>query len=132
MNKVFLSIDYGTKRIGLALAFGPLAEPLKIISTHEAIPNIGSIIEEHVVTDLVVGESEGVMEQKSRQFANLLENAFHLPIHFQNETLSSVEVHENLKIMKASKSKKRQHIDNYAATAILQDFLDEQKPFSLL
>lgn len=132
MNQVLLCIDYGTKRVGLALAFGPLAEPLRVIVVEHAIEEISRIIREHSVTQLVVGVSEGKMAEKTHQFIKILTSKFRIPIHLQNETLSSAEVHEEFRKMKAKKSKKRQNIDHYAAAKILQDYLDENKPFSLL
>lgn len=127
MNQVYLCIDYGTQRVGLAIAFGPLAEPLQIIPTAKVMQSIQKIIEEKGVTELVVGVSEGEMADKTRSFCRELEAVFGLPIHYQNETLSSFEVHENLYMAQANKTKRRGHIDHLAAASILQDFLDEQK-----
>ena len=127
MNKVFLCLDYGTQRVGLAIAFGPLAEPLKIIPTPKIMPSLREIVANLNVTNFVVGLSEGEMAEKTRAFCQELQREFSLPIHLQNETLSSFEAHENLHLAQANKAKRRGHIDHLAAAAILQDVLDERK-----
>jgi RNase H-fold protein (predicted Holliday junction resolvase) len=63
-----LAIDYGQKRVGLAVSFGSLAEPVGILTHDETfLPNLARVIEEYQVEQILVGLSEGVSAQKARQ-----------------------------------------------------------------
>ena len=101
MKPSFLGIDYGTKRIGLAIATTPIAEPLKILKQETAIPQIKQICDDHKITQIILGISESDMAKQTKAFAQLLKKALKLPITFQNETLSSREVHQKLQKSKA-------------------------------
>lgn len=130
MIKTFLGIDYGTVRVGVAIAKAPIAEPLTILKSNQAVGAIKRFCQEYDITDIVIGVSEGEMADISKQFANQVQKEVSLPIHFQNETLSSYEIHEQMLRSNVKKSKAKQPIDHFAAAAILQDFLDENQPFN--
>jgi putative holliday junction resolvase len=125
---VFLGIDYGEKNLGLAVSSGPLAEPVKTIALTAAHEEINSLVKTYSVTALVIGLSEGQMAQKTRAFASEIGEVTHLPIYFQDETLSSYDT--RVKMAKSGKSKKyrQQKIDHLVAAAILQDYLDSHDP----
>ncbi|MDR0463374.1 MAG: Holliday junction resolvase RuvX [Pseudomonadales bacterium] len=123
MSKKILAIDYGTVRVGLAVSYGTLAEPLQVIANNEKIfENLGKIIEGERVEEIVVGVSENEMAQQTLDFVEKLKQLISLPIHTSDETLSSFEVEQKLKVLK--KSKRDGEIDHYAATIILQNYLD--------
>ena len=127
MEKRFLGIDFGTKRVGLAVSFHTLAEPLKILPKDENLfPELEKIIDEYKVDEIVVGVSENEMAKLSQQFASTLQEHFQLPIHLEDETLSSAEVHRSMREAQVKKRISRDHIDHFAAALILQRFLDEQ------
>jgi len=122
-----LGIDYGDARIGLALSYGTLAEPLIVI------PNDGShwdtlqsTIHEFNVSHLVIGQSEHKMAEKSIAFAQQLSSLVHLPVNMQDETLSSKEVQTKLREQRVGKKQYRGPIDHFAAAIILQRYLDEE------
>ena len=52
----YLGIDYGAVRTGVALATGPLAEPLTTIKTEKALQSIKLSINEHNIDSIVVGD----------------------------------------------------------------------------
>ncbi len=119
-----LAIDYGTVRVGLAVSMASLADPLKIIPNDlNLIPKILEICNEHAVERIVVGISENVMAEKTKEFTQLLQEKTNLPIEYTDETLSSHSVHKKLKT--AKKSKRSGDIDHYAAAEFLQVWLDE-------
>lgn len=119
-----LAIDYGTKRVGIAISYASLAEPLLILDNDgHLFKNISQLIQNHQAKQIVVGLSENEMAEKTRRFALLLQEKTRLPIYFNDETLSSYQVHEFLKLHRL---KERQGpIDHFAAAVILQNFLDQ-------
>ena len=131
-----LGIDYGDSRIGLAMS-----DPLKIIaSPYKTIRNEGnekclqvfqSLIKEKDVEAIVVGlpmglkGQETVQTKKVREFANLL-YALKLPIHLEDERLSSVSAEKSMIQQNIKTGHNKGLIDQRAAAIILQQFLDKQ------
>lgn len=143
MNKGrFLGIDFGTKRIGVAISdeAGILAFPKEIILNNEDfLDKIREIIEKEKVEEIVVGESvdfSGKLNALSARieiFISELKEKFDLPIHKQKEFLTSLEARKaggnksNLSPSQAHskvKQMKSGHIDASAAALILQRYLD--------
>ena len=126
MSKV-LGIDYGKKKIGLAYATTTLAEVYGVIrykKVDEAIKKIKRVIEKEKVDKIVIGISEGKMAKETKRFGRKLEKETHLPVVFQDETLSTKEA-QALSIEAGIRRKKRKQLeDAYAAAVILQDYLD--------
>lgn len=120
-----LAIDFGTKRIGLAISIATLADPLKIIPNNDnTIKEIKKVIEEEAIKQILIGLSEQKMAKKIKLFAKDLKKEIDLPIFFYDETLSSKETHIKINNSHMKKSKKRQPIDHYAASHFLQEWID--------
>ena len=121
-----LGIDYGKKKIGLAVSDGPLAEPLKVIrfkTKEEAIIKVEKVVKVEQVEQLVVGVSEGKMGEESKRFGEKLKRTLDIAVEFQDETLSSIEA-QRLSIEAGIKRKKRKEMeDAYSAALILQNYL---------
>jgi putative Holliday junction resolvase len=123
-----LGIDYGGRRVGLALSddAGSLAFPHKIIeNTKQLIHEIGEIVKKEGVTRIVVGlpralgdMSDTEMTARVRTFAKDLE-AIGPPVDFEDEFLSSSEV--------ARQGGTKGAIDASAAAIILQSYLERRK-----
>jgi putative transcription antitermination factor YqgF len=125
MTQKVLGIDYGTTRIGLAIARGPLAEPLTTVANDaETLIKIQKIVDHEQVEKIVIGLSENQMAVKTRAFAQQLELTTKLPIEFVDETLSSYEMHH--KLINHKRSIKQGSIDHLVAAQLLQDWLDTQ------
>jgi len=120
----YLGLDYGEKHIGVAIAKTFLADPYQTIPTDKAIPLLQALITQHAITHIVLGLSENVIGEKTKVFAKELEAAFHLPIIFHDETLSSYETRAELAKLGVKKKLREAKIDHYVAAAILQDYLD--------
>jgi len=130
----FLGIDYGTKRIGLAINIASLVEPLvvlknqinkdQLIANESVIAQIAEICKEHKIEKIVLGYSEAQMADKTKLFAQLLQDKIHLPVIFSDETLSSYEVGQKMKEASFSLKKRQGPIDHYAAAIILENFLE--------
>src|SRR5438128_244567 len=92
-----LGIDYGTKRIGLAISdeSETLARELDIISPQEFDRTLEKLIEDEHIEQIVLGlplNMEGKDSQKTqevRAFKDELETKFAIPIALIDERLSS-------------------------------------------
>ena len=121
-----LAIDVGTVRIGLAVSYGTLAEPLKIIPVDGTeIDAIMAICAEEGIAQLLVGISEAEMALYSRAFAEELQRVLNLPILFADETLSSYEATAR-QLQHSNPGTHRKHIDDKAAAVFLQEWLEVQ------
>ena len=128
----YLAIDYGLKRTGLAVCDRDeiITSPLAVISTdNQIIDKIIDIIKQYEVESVVIGlpinmdGSAGGQAAIVKSFAKQLEDAITLPIHFQDERLSSYSASEKLAPAELSRKKKKQKLDAVAAAEILDDFL---------
>lgn len=126
---IVLGIDYGDKKVGLAISSGSLATPLKVIKysdVSELIEKIKNIVLQQKAEKLVLGVSEGKSAEKSREFGHKLSKELNLPVEFVDETLSTQAV-QALAIEAGMKRKKRKTMeDAFAAAFILQSYLDSQ------
>ena len=125
-NDVFLGIDYGEARVGTARSYGTLAEPLEVLpNTSDLMDQLANLSKKHDISRLVVGISEQEMAEKSRVFGEQLSKHLNLPVSFVDETLSSREVQRKLRQAYQGKQKPKGPIDHFAASLILQEFLDD-------
>jgi len=119
-----LGIDYGLRRIGLAISSGDLASPL---GTAQDLPNVIRIIEAQGIDKIIIGLPDPHAE-KIKLFGTRLAQVTNLPVEYWDETLSTVTARK-LRIASGSSTKeKKQHIDQNAAAVILQSYLDAQRP----
>ncbi len=124
--KNILAVDYGTKKIGLAVSHVGLAEPLVVMANDEKfVPWLKTLVQEKNIELILVGISEQKMAEKTKIFAQQLKTAVGLPIEFVDETLSSAEVHRRLAKSSMKLKAKQGPIDHYAAAIFLQAWLDE-------
>ncbi len=133
----YLAIDYGNKRTGLAICDRDekLVSPLAVIASPDNLVNkISEIILSESVEALVVGLPLNMDGSKGRQarlvlnFAHRLKKQLHIPVHFQDERLSSYAAGEKLAAAHLTKNKKRRRLDAVAAAEILDSFLEAKRP----
>ncbi len=117
-----LGIDFGEKKIGLAMATGPLSEPIGIVKN---LKGIVKFCQEHGINKIVLGLSEGEMAKKQKKVAQRLKELTGLPVELQDETLTTKEA--IMKMKQAGKKVKEREEDAFAAALILQDYLDRIK-----
>ena len=134
----YLGIDYGTKRVGIALSDeeGRMAFPECILSNdHTLLPTLVSLIKEKGVGMIVVGESldlegkENPLMTKIRAFAEVLIRETSLPVAYEQEFFTSAAaarspLGEQKAVARKVSSEKREHNDASAAALILQSYLD--------
>tara|TARA_E500000075_G_C6940561_1_gene294240 strand:- start:66 stop:482 length:417 start_codon:yes stop_codon:yes gene_type:complete len=134
--KRILCLDYGEKRIGLALS-----DPLKIIAyPYKTIINFGlknlkheikKIIASETVESMVIGLPIGlngkdtIQTQKVREFRLQILD-LNIPIYFEDERLSSLAAAKSMKMEKIKTGFNKGIIDKRAAAIILQQFLDKK------
>jgi putative Holliday junction resolvase len=130
----YLAIDYGTKRTGLAIcdAAETIASPLAVLhGQKELLKKIAEIVETENVDAIVLGlplnmaGTEGPQTKLVRKFAEQLKNHLSIPVHFQDERLSSFSAEEKLSTADFTVKKRKKRIDAVAAAEILQAFLDQ-------
>ena len=100
--------------MGIALATGPIAEPLVTLNFNTATQLLKKLIKEHNIDEIVVGDCPD-------KFLNQLVS-LGLSVHRQDETLSTYDATQAL----LHTSQKRRHKSEHAAAAalILQNWLD--------
>lgn len=124
-----LGIDYGKRKIGIALGDERLVEGFTVVRYEDekkALEKIVKIIKKERINEIVVGVSEGQIGEESRRFGEKLGKKVNLPVHFQDETLTTRDA-QALSIIAGIKRKKRRALeDAYSAALILQSYLDSR------
>ena len=138
-----LGIDYGARRIGLALsdATATLASPWRLMqrppSEAETLRVMIKEIESLAKADdgleaVVVGwprRLDGSPNDQTKiveTFARALESQIAVPVVLQDERLSSREAESRLALRESDWRKRKAKLDAAAAAVILQDYLDER------
>lgn len=136
-----MGLDYGAKTVGVAVS-DPLfvtAQGIEIIRRKEenklrqTLARIETLIQEYEVEEIVVGlpvhlnASEGDRAQKTREFADWLFRRTGLPIHFQDERLTTAAADRVLEEAGIRRENRKAYVDKIAAVFILQVFLDERR-----
>ena len=133
-----LGIDYGTVRIGLALSdpTGTLASPLPCWE-NKSIPQIqtslAELVQNHGISKIIVGlprnmdGSYGPAAEKVRSFISQIQPNLEIPIETQDERLTTVSAARSLRDAGVRSREQRGMIDQAAAVAILQGWLDQRR-----
>lgn len=125
-STVYLGIDYGRVRIGVAIARGPLAEPYQIIPGGPgAVDQLGKLCGTLGVRQLIVGLSAGKMATETQAFAAALSAKTGLPVSFVDENHSSIAVSAKLSQGAANSKTKHGPIDHLVASELLQQWMDD-------
>ena len=146
---VILAIDYGKKRLGLALSdeFGVTSRPYATwtrINRRRDLARLRELVRQQGVLRIVVGlplrldGTPSEMSEETRSFAARVEKALGLPVEMMDERLSSWEAHQTLSNVSSSKrarrgssgrtdARKKAPLDDIAAAIILRDYLDRAR-----
>ena len=140
----FVGVDYGRKRIGLAIsdATAFLARPWQVVPVVDPDPESAAVViadffprlmvEDESVDGIVVGlprRLDGTDNDQTadvRTFARLLEVITGIEVHLVDERLTSVEAESQLAASEKDWRKRKKQVDAVAAAIILQDFLDSR------
>jgi putative Holliday junction resolvase len=132
-----MGFDFGLKRIGLATGqtITGTASPLVTLQAVNQTPdweNIEVHIRQWKPDALIVGipylldGGESDITRAARNFSKSLKQRFNLPVYTIDESLSSFEAEQQLKLdMKIAKHNKHE-IDKMAAAIIVQSWLNSQ------
>jgi putative Holliday junction resolvase len=132
----YLAIDYGTKRTGLAVCDRneTITSPLTVIHGHKQLLNrIAEVIEKENIDAVVLGlplnmdGSRGAQTRLVLKFAARLRDRLSVPVHLQDERLSSFGAEEKLIPAQYTRGKKRERLDAVAAAEILRAFLENKE-----
>lgn len=132
----YLAIDYGQKRTGLAICDREemLASPFAVLENpKEVLAKISATVEKEEIEAIVVGlplnmdDTQGAQAKQVLKFAEQLKSIVEIPIHFQDERLSSFAAEEKLSAAEFTRKKKKKRLDAVAAAEILQAFLEQKK-----
>jgi len=131
----YLALDYGEKRIGLAVSdpLGLTAQPIGFLP-HDSkfFDELRKIIKDKDVSDFVVGYPRklngepGPAARSVEEFSKLLQEEFRKPIHFWDERMTTAESEKTLIQADVRRAKRKELRDAMAASLLLQGFLQSR------
>jgi putative pre-16S rRNA nuclease len=130
-----LAIDYGLRRIGLAVsdALGLTAQGLPTLERggiRKVVEQIRELAAEYSVEKVIVGNPVGhtggetAMSKRVAEFATRLRTVLECPVVLWDERLTSAEANRMLRSAGLSIEKRRQAADRVSAVLLLQNYLD--------
>lgn len=132
-----LALDYGTKRIGVALSdeLKWTAQPLETFerrALERDIAHVDALVRTHDVERVVVGfplqldGREGPAVLAMREFAVKLEAGISVPIVLWDERMTTKAAEDFLIAADVSRKKRKGAVDRVAAAILLQSYLETQ------
>jgi len=138
-NKRIAAIDYGTKRIGIAVCdeLHISCNPIKTIDIEKENlkDELSQIIIKERISAVVIGlpisydDTENTLITKIKSFAEFIKKEFSFDIYYIDESYSSKNASDYMVEygIKKSNRVKKGTIDKFAAVIILQRFLQEME-----
>lgn len=135
MKPRILAIDFGMKRMGLAVsdALGITAQGLKTLertNMENDLREIQKLVEEYSAEKVILGNplshsgNETAMSQRVAAFAEKLRRRLNCPVELSDERLTSVQANRMLRETGMGLEKRRAAVDRVAVTLLLQGYLD--------
>lgn len=129
-----LAVDPGEKRIGLAISdpTGTIARPLMVLkhtARDEDAQRIVDVAHKENVALIIVGQaldSEGQVgpqARKSQRFADAISGKTACKVEMWDESGTTQAAVKNQIMMGVSKKKRKGHLDDLAASIMLQDYI---------
>jgi putative Holliday junction resolvase len=133
-----LAVDYGRKRIGLALSdeLCLTAQPLATVTRtnrQNDLRRLREICREHGVTRIIVGHplhmtgEASPMAHEAARFAARLGKETGIRVELADERLTSWEAKRTLAETGASLRQRREPLDHVAAAVLLRDYLERTR-----
>lgn len=135
MQKRILSLDFGEKRIGVAVS-----DPLNIIAqsvgtierkgTKNDLQKVGELVREYEAGKLIVGlplnmdGTEGKSANRAMDFVKELKKAIKVEVEMLDERLTTAQGERIFLEADMSRKKRKENLDKIAAQLILQNYLD--------
>ena len=132
----YLGIDYGNKRVGLALSdeAGTMGFPHAILAnTPRLADELCALIAKENVGAVVIGESrtlsggENVIAKDARELGTLIIERSGVQVFYESEVFTSIEARRAPeKEIKSRTPKRHTHVDASAAALILTSYLSKR------
>lgn len=133
-----MGIDYGDKRIGIALTddLNIICSPYEVyknVGVQDALRHLDKLIKDFNVDEVAMGlplnmdGTEGERAILHREFGNQLAEISGVKVHFVDERLTSAEAEELLIESGVRREKRKEIIDKLSAQIILQSFMNNKK-----
>ena len=136
-----LAIDYGAKRIGLAISDSKdlIASPLTVLNVTKnmgidrIIEEIKSIIEEYRIKTILIGRPQAFQStytkslKKIDSFTQKIKNDIRIPVIFYDESYSTIQAQNMLLSLGQNTKSTKGKIDMISATVFLQEFLNSKQ-----
>jgi putative Holliday junction resolvase len=137
MPSRILALDYGTKRIGVALSdeLGWTAQPLETFDRRTLdrdIAHIAALVQSHEVARVILGlplqlnGRQGPAIEAMREFSAKLEAGLPVPLVLWDERLTTKAAEDLLIAADVSRKKRKGAVDRIAAAILLQSYLAAQ------
>lgn len=132
---IVMGIDYGTKRIGIAISDpqATMALPLETIplkGDDSHMERIQKLAQDYHVARVVVGlpyNMDGTLSEIGKavlEWTDALRQRLGIPIVLWDERLSTFEAHAVMRDLNVKTKKRRQVVDQIAASLILKEYLN--------
>ena len=132
-----LAVDYGRKRIGLALSdeLGLTARPLTTMrrtNRQNDMKRLREICRRNGVCRIIVGHplhltgEAGAMAEEALGFARRLEKAMDIEVEMRDERLTSWEAQRTVTETRSGRAKESP-LDDVAAAILLRDYLEQKR-----
>ncbi len=122
----YLGIDYGTKKIGLALSDdgGSMAFPDRVVpNSKEGMEYIHTLIQKHTIQNVVIGHSKN----NSGEDNEVMQYVYTYKKELEDEGVNVVLEPEFFTTVQAKRMSDDTLADASAAALILQSFLDKKE-----
>ena len=137
MPSRILGIDFGLKRIGLAVSdeLGLTAQGLPTLhrtAIRKDLDYIRELAGQYSLEKVIVGNPIGhrgrdtTMSRRVAEFAERLRQYLSCPVELWDERLTSAEANRVLRSAGLSIEKRREAVDRVSAVLLLQNYLDRQ------
>ncbi|HEX7259562.1 MAG TPA: Holliday junction resolvase RuvX [Candidatus Saccharimonadia bacterium] len=131
MTDSILAIDYGKKRVGLALAVQGVPQRLQTLPNDELlVGRLADIVQNHQIGLVVLGlprTSNGddtAWTAEVRQFAKNLGGEISAPVTLRDEFATTDEARARLVSQKLEPGSQKALLDQEAAVVLLEDYLN--------
>ncbi len=135
-----LGIDYGTRRLGLALSdpSATIAQPLPTLARRAGkrppVQALANLVLEHQVAEIVIGlplalsGEENEWTAEVREFGAKLAQRTGVPVSYLDERMTSVQAERTVRSLglKRSEREQKERVDAASALLILQAYLDRR------
>lgn len=137
MGKI-LCVDYGTKRIGIAITdetntFARALTVLKNIDFESTVSKIFNLVVENKVKSIVFGMTKNkdgeltLVSEEAKSVGEKIRALSEIYVIFYEEAMSTREAEDILRSMGKTRKKYKDKIDMFAAEIILQSYLAKIK-----